>query len=130
MNSKRDPDQGLSCGVGMTVDWALKNAENAAMHDLRGAYPMACRVLADEYVKFRMLQRHLVRAAVRAYAELNEIRARDGVPYTHQGIRSSVTEEYFDSVVNDLSASVMLATGHAAHCHPALFGEELPGGYV
>jgi hypothetical protein len=39
-----------------------------------------------------------------AWCELNEIRARDGVPYTHQGYKASVTEDYFSSVVDALVA--------------------------
>lgn len=40
----------------------------------------------------------------RAWRELNAIRARDGVPYTHMGYKCSVDEEYFSSVVDDLQA--------------------------
>jgi len=36
-----------------------------------------------------------------AWRELNEIRARDGVPYTHSG-PSCVDENYFSSVVDAL----------------------------
>lgn len=43
----------------------------------------------------------------RAYGELNEIHARDGVPYTHQGFQASVTQECFTAVVED--ARAMLA---------------------
>lgn len=49
-------------------------------------------------------------AAVR---ELNEIRARDGVPRTHQGFRSSVTPEHFSSVVDDCFAAIAAARGGA-----------------
>lgn len=38
----------------------------------------------------------------RAWTEMNEIKARDGVPYTHLGYKSSVDEDYFASVVKDL----------------------------
>lgn len=37
-----------------------------------------------------------------AYRELNEIRARDGVPYTHQGGKACVDEAYFSAVVDAL----------------------------
>jgi hypothetical protein len=63
----------------------------------------------------------LVRAAVRAFAELNAIRARDGVPYTADGYRSDVEEEYFSSVVDGLDEAVKAATGRPAHCHPELY---------
>lgn len=42
------------------------------------------------------------RALWSAWRELNEIRARDGVPYTHYG-KSSVDEDYFSSVVDELA---------------------------
>jgi hypothetical protein len=65
--------------------------------------------------------RQLVRAAVRAFAELNAIRARDGVPYTHEGWKSGVDEDYFSSVVDGLDDAVKSATGKSAHCHPELY---------
>ena len=68
-----------------------------------------------------VVMRQLVRAAVRAFAELNRIRARDGVPYTRDGYKSSVDEEYFGSVVDGLDEAVKAATGESAHCHPELY---------
>ena len=68
-----------------------------------------------------VVMRLLVRAAVRAFAELNAIRARDGVPYTHNGWKSGVQEEYFSSVVDGLDEAVKAATGKSAHCHPELY---------
>lgn len=65
--------------------------------------------------------RQLVRAAVRAFAELNAIRSRDGVPYTHEGWKSGVDEDYFSSVVDGLDDAVKSATGKSAHCHPELY---------
>jgi hypothetical protein len=65
--------------------------------------------------------RALVRAAVRAFAELNAIRARDGVPYMHGGWKSDVDEAYFSSVVDGLDEAVKSATGRSAHCHPELY---------
>lgn len=68
-----------------------------------------------------VVMRALVRAAVRAFAELNAIRARDGVPYTHNGWKSDVQEEYFSSVVDGLDEAVKAVTGKSAHCHPDLY---------
>lgn len=68
--------------------------------------------------------RKLVRAAVRAFLELNTIRARDGIPYTHSGFKSDVNEEYFSSVVDGLDEAVKDATGCSAHCHPELYKDE------
>jgi hypothetical protein len=64
---------------------------------------------------------NLLSAAVRAFQELNTIRARDGVPYTRQGWRSDVDEAYFSSVVDALDDAVTQLTGHSAHCHPLLY---------
>jgi hypothetical protein len=68
--------------------------------------------------------RKLVRAAVRAFAELNAIRARDGVPYTRNGWKSDVQEAYFSSVVDGLDDAVIAVTGRSAHCHPELYAKE------
>jgi hypothetical protein len=38
-----------------------------------------------------------------AWHELNEIRARDGVPYTHQGHKASVDETYFSRLTDELA---------------------------
>jgi hypothetical protein len=46
-----------------------------------------------------------------AHTELNEIRARDGVPYTHDGTKSSVSEDWFDEVVEMVAESYTLHTG-------------------
>lgn len=45
--------------------------------------------------------KRLREALKKAVHELNEIRARDGVPYTHELIKSSVCPEYFASVVDE-----------------------------
>jgi hypothetical protein len=63
----------------------------------------------------------VVRAMCRAFAELNAIRARAGVPYTRGGWPSLVNEDYFSQVVDDLDAAVRLMTGIGAHCHPSLY---------
>lgn len=70
------------------------------------------------------IERQLVRAAVRAFHELNTIRARDGVPYTQGGWKSTVCEEYFSSVVDGLNDAVTAATGKSAHCHPELYKKD------
>jgi len=62
-----------------------------------------------------------VRVMVRAFLELNTIRARDCVPWTHMGHASSVDAEYFSSVVDELDAVVTEMTGKSAHCHPELY---------
>lgn len=37
-----------------------------------------------------------------AYHELNAIHARDGVPRTHEGFKSSVSQEYFTGLVEGI----------------------------
>ena len=61
------------------------------------------------------------RVLVKAYRQLNEIRARDGVPYTSMGYASSVDADYFSSVVDEIDAAVVALTGKPAHCHPLLY---------
>ena len=41
-----------------------------------------------------------------AWRELNAIRARDGVPYTHEGWKCEVSEEYFSALVDALDAAL------------------------
>lgn len=62
-----------------------------------------------------------VRAMVKAYRELNAIRARDGVPWTRYGYASGVCPDYFSGVVDELDKVVLLLTGRGAHCHPELY---------
>ena len=56
-----------------------------------------------------------------AYKELNAIRARDGVPYTHDGWKSSIDEEYFAGVVDKLDEAMIDMSGQSAHLHPILY---------
>lgn len=49
-----------------------------------------------------MMKENVARAIWMAWVELNEIHARDGVPYTHKGTKSSVTEEHFSFVIDEL----------------------------
>lgn len=57
------------------------------------------------------LEKQLLRACWQAWFELNEIRARDGVPYTHYGTKSLVDEGYFNGVVDDCEKAIEAATG-------------------
>ena len=67
------------------------------------------------------VERQAVLAMVRAFAELNTIRARDGVPYMHTGFPASVDVDYFSSVVDGLDEAVKAITGESAHLHPWLY---------
>lgn len=52
----------------------------------------------------------LLAACQAAFKELNEIRARDGVPRTYEGRKSDVDPEYFSSVVDGLARAIAKAT--------------------
>lgn len=54
---------------------------------------------------------------VKAFLELNTIRARDGAP---QG----VCPEYFSSVIDEIDEVVKELTGKSAHCHPLLYKKD------
>lgn len=49
----------------------------------------------------------------KAYTELNEIHARDGVPWTHYGTKASVDQAYFTSVVDECRAALTTPTPNA-----------------
>ena len=53
----------------------------------------------------------LVKAAKAAFTELNTIKARDGVPWQYPGFKSSVDEDYFGDVVENLSAALARLEG-------------------
>ena len=59
-----------------------------------------------------MISSHEIRtiaiALWQAHAELQAILARDGVPYTHNGWKSGVDPEYFERVVCDTRAALLL----------------------
>ena len=62
--------------------------------------------LAVELRRLRRRNKILFDTLSKAYRELNEIHARDGVPYTHQGIPSCVSQDYFSSVVEDCRKAI------------------------
>jgi hypothetical protein len=41
-----------------------------------------------------------------AYAQLNAIRARDGVPHTHEGVPSCITEDHFNDIVDQVKVAL------------------------
>lgn len=87
----------------------------------QGVFGTGNGCLACELEQTSMINKRTVRVMVRAFLQLNTIRARDGVPYTHQGIRASVDREYFSSIVDELDKVVTEMTGKSAHCHPELY---------
>jgi hypothetical protein len=61
-----------------------------------------------------------------AHQELNAIRARDGVPYTHEGIKSGVSEEWFSEVVDLVAAAYELVAGEPVKPWPPAWWRRLP----
>jgi len=55
------------------------------------------------------------------FQEMNAVRARDGVPYTYDGTKTSVDEDYWSELVDRTDEAVKAATGKSAHCHPCLY---------
>lgn len=82
----------------------------------------AFEVLLAHYKAAKESHAAAVRAMATAFRELNEIRARDGVPWTRYGGPASVTPEAFSAVVDELDRVVQLLDGKSAHCHPSLYG--------
>lgn len=62
-----------------------------------------------------------VKVMCEAWREMNTIRARDGVPYCHDGRKSDVSQEYWDDILRRLDCAVMNATGQSAWSNPALY---------
>lgn len=62
-----------------------------------------------------------MRTLAQVYQEMNAIRARDGVPYCHDGRKSSVCPDYWDRLVDRLDVLIERHTGKQAHCNPALY---------
>lgn len=62
----------------------------------------------------------IVKVMCQAYQEMNVIRARDGVPYMHNGYKSDVSQEYWDSIMDKLDEEVENATGRKCWLHPSL----------
>ena len=61
------------------------------------------------------LPKNVIKVMCEAYAEMNTIRARDGVP---PGSRT--TQEYWNDIMERLNKAIYDATGEMAHCHPSL----------
>lgn len=64
-----------------------------------------------------------IRVMCEAYAEMNAIRARDGVPRCFDGRKSDVSQEWWDSIMERLNTEVVKATGKPAWLNPILFKE-------
>lgn len=93
-----------------------RNTDCYCVHGIIRGRCLACELEQPDKLNLRA-----VRVMVRAFQELNTIRARDGVPYTHNGSRSSVEMGYFSSIVDELDEVVTEMTGKSAHCHPELY---------
>jgi len=66
-----------------------------------------------------------IKTMCEAWTEMNTIRARDGVPYMHNGYKSDVTQEYWDDIMQRLDDEVKAATGRGCWLHPALYSPNI-----
>lgn len=62
-----------------------------------------------------------IKVMCEAWTEMNTIRARDGVPYMHNGYKSDVSQEYWDDIMQRLDDAVKSATGRGCWLHPSLY---------
>ena len=99
-------NQGPGCSISIIAD--------------NGKFPFLAHLIADDIGNEKeamsnalvmAASKDLLEALKKAYVELNTIRARDGVPYTYDGWRSSVDEDYFSSVVDEARAAIAKAEG-------------------
>lgn len=108
------PDQCHSRGICLTAPESIRVAylTRRAKDTLVavGSYILAdLEALTVAHDKLRESHADLLAACKKAVHELNEIRARDGVPYTHNGWRAGVSEEYFSSVVDECFSAIARA---------------------
>jgi len=64
-----------------------------------------------------------LRVMAQVWREFNIIRARDGIPRDFNGRRTSVTQEYWDSLMRKMARILKSHTGHGPHCHPLLYNK-------
>ena len=67
------------------------------------------------------IPKHVLKLLCQVCAEMRIIRARDGVPYTHTGYKSDVSQEYWDSLISDIDEVVVKETGKTAWLNPLLY---------
>ncbi len=67
-----------------------------------------------------MIPLSLVKILCEVWHEMNVIRARDGVPRCYDGRKSSMSQEYWDDLMQRIDAAVFEATGKRAWLHPCL----------
>ncbi len=73
-------------------------------------YMPIAEVRGQENARLIAAAPELLEACKLAYEELNEIHARDGVPYTHLGYKASVTQECFTNTVEKCRQAIAKAT--------------------
>ena len=55
------------------------------------------------------------------YAEMNAIRARDGVPYCYDGRKSDVSQEWWDDIMERLNDRVKEVSGKGCWLNPCMY---------
>ena len=86
---------GLGCGPDPLADFGRKCQHGHLRHKCE-----VCEVLAERTAIEARL-RTAAEALRDCYRELNEIHARDGLPYTSEGIKAGVSQEWFTAVVEN-----------------------------
>ena len=99
-NGESDPDGLMIVGVG-----------DCGWDDLKHNMPIIGPQLSEADACLIAAAPDLLAALKDAANELNRIRARDGVPYTADGHRSDVSEEWFSQVVENGFNAIAKATG-------------------
>ena len=89
---------GLGCGPDPLADFGRKCQHGHLRHKCE-----VCEVLAERTAIEARL-RTAAEALRDCYRELNEIHARDGLPYTSEGIKAGVSQEWFTAVVENARA--------------------------
>lgn len=69
------------------------------------------KIAQAELAKVRQVAKELNASLVAARYELNVIRARDGVPYCYDGIKSDVDANYFSRIVDSADKALASAKG-------------------
>ncbi len=68
------------------------------------------------------MEQKTIKLLAEIYSFMNEIRARDGVPYTHMGCQMSISQKYWDDMMERIDKTVKEETGTTAWLNPILFG--------
>ena len=93
-------------------DWKKEfDQRTGRLEPKRGLPPVRSEPLLDDAVW----------CLAHVWSEMNTIRARDGVPRMFDGSRSSVSQEWWDELMDRCESVIVKHTGKPAHCNPVLY---------